>query len=101
MSEAEVAIALAYDPAGQDLPRVTASGRGLVARQMLAAAEHHGVPVQHDAALAELLRRLDIGSPIPIAAFAAVAEILAHLYRTDRTLGRDEHAPEAAKADGA
>lgn len=86
MNQTEVAIALRYDPAGEDLPRVTASGRGAIARQMLAVAERHGVAVQHDRALADLLGPLEVGSPIPIAAFAAVAEILAHLYRTDRAL---------------
>lgn len=69
MNQADLAIALGYDPAGDDLPRVIASGRGAIARQMLAIAEHHGVAVQHDRALAELLRPLEVGSPIPLAAF--------------------------------
>lgn len=62
MNQTEVAIALRYDPAGDDLPRVTASGRGAIARQMLAVAERHGVAVQHDRALADLLRPLEVGT---------------------------------------
>lgn len=89
MNRTEVAIALGYDAAGDDLPRVTATGRGAIARQMLAVAQQHGVAVRQDRALAELLQPLDVGSPIPLAAFAAVAEILAHLYRTDRALARE------------
>ena len=83
------AIALGYDSVSDDLPRVIASGRGAIARQMLAIAEHHGVPVEHDRPLAELLHPLELGSPIPTAAFAAVAEILAHLYRADRALAAE------------
>ena len=92
MDEPEIAIALHYEFDG-DVPRVTASGRGAVARQMLEVANAHGVVVRRDRALAELLAPLDIGSPIPLAAFAAVAEILARLYQTDRALaeGRAEH----------
>ncbi|HEX6142834.1 MAG TPA: EscU/YscU/HrcU family type III secretion system export apparatus switch protein [Geminicoccaceae bacterium] len=43
MNKTDLAIALGYGSAGEDLPRVIASGRGAIARQMLAIAEHHGV----------------------------------------------------------
>ncbi|HEX6142833.1 MAG TPA: hypothetical protein VFZ01_08955 [Geminicoccaceae bacterium] len=42
--------------------------------------------MEHDRALAKLLHPLEVGSPIPVAAFGAVAKILAHLYRADRPL---------------
>lgn len=66
-----------------ELPAVTAKGRGAIAEQIRAVAALHGIPVEADADLVGLLRQLDVGSPIPTAAFAAVAEILAHLYRAN------------------
>lgn len=87
MDEAEIAIALRYDPEEEGAPRVTATGRGPVARQIMEVASAHGVTVQRDRALAELLAPLEVNTPIPVAAFAAVAEILVHLYRADRLAG--------------
>ena len=88
MDEPDIAIALHYE-AGGEVPRITASARGAIARQMLEVANAHGVIVQRDRALAELLAPLEMGSSIPVAAFAAVAEILARLYRIDRAMSAD------------
>jgi flagellar biosynthesis protein len=88
MAEADLAIALRYEPEGDDAPRVTAKGRGAIAAQIVAVARDHGVAVRRDHSLAELLSSLEIDSPIPVAAFAAVAAILAHLYRADQELAR-------------
>ena len=48
--------------------------------------QRHGVAVRRDRDLAALLDTLEIDSPIPVVAFAAVAEILAHLYRANQRL---------------
>ena len=88
MDEPEIAIALQYE-LGTDVPRVTASGRGAIARQMLELATAHGVAVRRDRSLAELLAPIEIGAAIPAAAFA-VAEILARLYRMDRAISADK-----------
>ncbi len=76
----EKAVALSYDPEKPDIPTVTASGRGAVARQILEIAFAHGVKVREDADLVEILATLDVGAEIPAIAFAAVAEILSHVY---------------------
>ena len=44
--------------------------------------------VHRDEDLVEVLDRLEIDAPIPVAAFAAVAEILAHLYRLNDDMGK-------------
>ena len=88
MAEPDLAIALRYEPEGDEAPRVTAKGRAAIAAQIVAVARAHGVAVHRDHSLAELLSNLEINSPIPVAAFAAVAEILAHLYRVDQQLAR-------------
>jgi len=77
----KTAVALGYDFESDDLPRVLAKGRGAVAAQIIAVAEERGIAVHRDEDLVAVLDRLEIDAPIPVAAFAAVAEILAHLYR--------------------
>lgn len=84
----KTAVALGYDRHGGDLPRVLAKGRGAIAAQIVAIAEEHGVAIHRDEDLVEVLDKLEINAPIPVAAFAAVAEILAHLYRLNDDLGK-------------
>ena len=81
-----VAIALHYEREGDLLPHVTAKGRGYLAEQILAMADEIGIPVREDPDLVEILQKLDPGSPIPVAAFAAVAGILATLYQANAEL---------------
>lgn len=68
---------------GKAAPRVTASGRGAVAEQILQIAFERGVKVRTDSDLAEILAAVEVDSEIPLAALAGVAEILRYLYRTD------------------
>lgn len=78
----QVAVALHYD--GHEAPpKVVASGRGAVAEQILALAFANGVRVREDANLAEILAAVDVDTEIPLEAFAAVAEILAYVYRAN------------------
>lgn len=81
-----IAVALDYkradgtvDPKGA--PRISATGRGAVARQILEIAFAKGIPVREDPDLAQILGTLDVDSVIPVDALAAVAEILSYLYR--------------------
>ncbi len=77
------AAALAYDLGPEDLPRVTAAGKGALAEKIVAMALAHGVKVREDADLAEILAALDVDSPIPSEVFPVVAEILAYVYRAN------------------
>ena len=81
-----VAVALKYIREHDNAPRVMAGGRGSIAEQILQIAFANGVKVREDADLAELLSAIDVDSEIPIEAFAAVAEILAYVYRANNTL---------------
>ena len=65
------------------MPRVVASGRGAIADRILELAFAHGVKVREDADLAEILTAVEVGHQIPLAAFAAVAEILFYIYRAN------------------
>jgi len=76
------ASALSYGT-GEAAPRVVATGRGIMAERIVAAARDAGVPVRSDAALAEALARLDLGREIPEELYVAVAETLVWAYRLD------------------
>lgn len=66
--------------------RVTAKGRGAVAEQILAIAFANGVKVRTDADLVEVLSMIDIDSPVPVEALAAVAEILRYVYLANHSV---------------
>lgn len=78
----EIAVALEHPKGAENLPRVVASGKGALARQILEIAFARDIKVREDADLAEALAAVDVDSEIPLAAFAAVAEILTYVYRS-------------------
>ncbi|MBE7638367.1 flagellar protein FhlB [Sneathiella sp. P13V-1] len=80
-SDSAVAVALSHEKGSSKAPIVTATGRGAVAEQILDIAFQNGVKVREDANLAQILAEVDVDSPIPLEAFAAVSEILTYLYR--------------------
>ena len=73
-----IAVALEYD--GENTPTVSASGIGTVAEKILEIANQHGIPLQQDRELVEILAELDIDSEIPENLFRAVAEVIAFAY---------------------
>ena len=79
----KVAIALEHKEAPGRAPRITATGKGAVAEQILEIAFATGVKVREDADLAEVLGALDVDSIVPIEALATVAEILSYVYRAN------------------
>jgi type III secretion system FlhB-like substrate exporter len=81
------ATALRYET-GASAPKVTATGRGLVAERILEEAERAGVPIRRDAALAEALGGLQLGHEVPEELWAAVAEALAWAYALDARAAR-------------
>ncbi len=92
-----VAVALAWDPETDTAPRVTASGRGHVAEQILQLAWASGVRVREDADLAQILATIDLDMEIPVEAYAAVAEIMLYVYRAN---GQEIPPPAPAGAIG-
>lgn len=73
------AAALRYP--GEGAPRVVATGRGHLAERIEAAAREAGVPVREDAALADALAGLELGTEIPNELYEAVARSLVWAYR--------------------
>jgi flagellar biosynthesis protein len=84
VSEAEkstLAVALAYDK--PRAPRVVAMGRGWLGQKIIEIAEAHGVPLQHDAALAEALATVELEAEIPEDLYRAVAIVIGYVLRTN------------------
>jgi len=79
----KTAVALSHDPDSGMAPEVVASGKGVLAEQILQLAFDNDIKVREDADLTELLQALEIGDEIPLEAFAAVSEILTYVYRAN------------------
>lgn len=76
------AVALSFDFETMDPPKVVAKGRNLLAEQIKGDARWAGVPIVENPPLARSLYRLaEPGQAIPFDLYAAVAAILAYLYR--------------------
>ncbi|MCL1827618.1 MAG: flagellar biosynthesis protein FlhB [Candidatus Cloacimonetes bacterium] len=77
-----LAVAIKYDPAVGDAPVAVAKGKRLVAEKIKEIAREHDIPIVEDKPLARLLfKHSNIGEPIDTQFYAAVAEILANVYR--------------------
>jgi flagellar biosynthetic protein FlhB len=76
------AVALGFDFVTMEAPKVLAKGRNLLAEEIKAEARRAGVPIVENPPLARsLYRTVEVGQAIPVELYAAVAAILAYLYR--------------------
>ena len=79
----QTAVALREAEELGDAPSITAAGRGVLAEKILQLAFDNGINVREDSALAEMLAKIELDSPIPSEAFLAVAEILSYVYQAN------------------
>ncbi|WP_099158081.1 EscU/YscU/HrcU family type III secretion system export apparatus switch protein [Virgibacillus ndiopensis] len=84
MNSRKKAAALRYNTGRDNAPKVTATGKGLVADNIISKAKESNVPIQEDSTLVELLAELNINETIPEELYQAVAEVFAFVYRTDQ-----------------
>jgi flagellar biosynthetic protein FlhB len=90
------AVALRYDGTSP-APQVVAKGADLVAAAIRRVAQENEVPILHNAPLARALHaQVEIGHMIPEEFYAAVAEVLAFVYRTAGKARRRRQRPRAA-----
>jgi len=75
-----IAVGLRYRPA-QGAPQVLARGFDEVALYMRQIAEEANVPIVENKPLARALAQVKVGKMIPLELYAAVAEVLAFVYR--------------------
>ena len=78
----KTAVALSYD-AGDQAPKILATGKGYVAEKIIEAANEADVPVHKDEKLANTLSKLEIGDYIPKELYGVVAEILVFVDRVE------------------
>jgi flagellar biosynthesis protein FlhB len=78
------AVALSFDMSTMEPPKVVAKGRDLLAAQIREEARWAGVPLVENPPLARsLYRAVEPGQNIPAELYAAVAAILAYLFRQE------------------
>ncbi len=79
------AVALEWDDAGMDAPVVVAKGADLVAKRIRDIAREHGVPIMENPPLARTLYdRVELDQSIPPHLYAAVAQVIAFVYKLKR-----------------
>lgn len=74
-SSEKTAVAISYE-AGDNAPKILASGKGKLAEKIITKAKESDVPLYQDNQLADTLSKLKIGDAIPPELYEAVAEIL-------------------------
>jgi flagellar biosynthetic protein FlhB len=80
-----LAIALRYDRKTMKAPRIVAKGSRLNALKIREIAARHQVPILENKPLARLMFKYGkVGGEIPAQLYAAIAEVLAYVYRVNR-----------------
>lgn len=79
----QTAVALKDGSNQGEIPTITAAGRGKIAEKILQLAFENDIKVREDSALADMLAKIELDSPIPSEAFLAVAEILSYVYKAN------------------
>lgn len=81
-NRSKTAVALGFE-AGDDTPRILATGKGFIANKIISAAQEENIPVHNDPKLAKALSGLDIGEYIPPELYGVVVEVLKYVDRID------------------
>ena len=79
-----MAAALRYEQGKHKAPTVVAKGSGVVAEKIIEMARIHGIPLQENPELVQVLMKLDINQEIPAELYQVVADILAMIYRASQ-----------------
>lgn len=87
------AVAIEYRAETMPAPIVVAKGRNLLAQKIKRIARWHDIPIVENPPLAQALwKSVEVGDAIPPKLYAAVAEILAFLYRAQARLRKQQPA---------
>ncbi|MFA6170346.1 MAG: EscU/YscU/HrcU family type III secretion system export apparatus switch protein [Candidatus Margulisiibacteriota bacterium] len=83
-------VALRYDMDRDKAPMVLATGKGMMADEILRIAEENKIPLYEDPELAKLLAKLEIDREIPAELYTLVAEVLFFVFKLDRMAEKRE-----------
>lgn len=86
--EKKTAIALEYEPAKDQAPKVIASGQGFLAEKIIDVAKESEIPVHRDEKLARSLKEIEIGEYIPPELYQVVADVLVFVDAMDKIKGK-------------
>jgi flagellar biosynthetic protein FlhB len=93
------AVALEYRSTSMPAPVVVAKGRNLIAQKIKELARWHEIPIVENPPLAQALyKATEVGQMIPPQLYAAVAEILAFLYRAQMRMSPQGRAAQPGGA---
>jgi flagellar biosynthesis protein len=81
------AVALKYQHAMDNAPRVVATGKGSTAQKIIELAREHGIYIHDDPDLVEVLSQLDLNEEIPPDLYIVVSELLAFVYALNKKAG--------------
>ena len=93
------AIALRYDADKDRAPFIIASGRGLIADEILRVAEDNKIPLYEDPEMAKLLSKLELDTEVPPELYVLVAEVLFFVYKLDRMAEKREKVVKKMKEE--
>jgi flagellar biosynthesis protein len=85
MDKTPKAVALRYDKDKDHAPKVIAKGKGEIAEKIIEIAKAHNLPLYEDKNLVQILEALELETEIPPELYRAVAEVLAFIYRLNKT----------------
>jgi len=85
MDKTPKAVALRYDKDKDHAPKIIAKGRGEIAEKILEIAKAYNLPLYEDKNLVQILEALELETEIPPELYRAVAEVLAFIYRLNKT----------------
>jgi flagellar biosynthesis protein len=78
------AVALKYNKGIDKAPRVTAKGKGHIAKKIIDLAKANDIPIKEDPDLVSVLSELELQDEIPPELYMVVAELLAFVYRMNQ-----------------
>ena len=95
MNPTHYAVALRYDEQTMNAPQVISRGTDLLAFKIRDIAQAHKIPVLQSPALARALyAHAELDQPIPAQLYAAVAQVLAYVYRLKAALRGEGRMPD-------
>ncbi|MCE2993344.1 MAG: EscU/YscU/HrcU family type III secretion system export apparatus switch protein [Alphaproteobacteria bacterium] len=74
------AIAVKYNRDVDVAPKIIEKGQGLVAQEILNIAKDHNIPIVQNEEVAQILKRCEIDSFIPVEAYFLIAQILSKIF---------------------
>lgn len=89
-NERTKAIAIRYNQ-NEAAPKVIAKGVGIVADNIIKAAQNNTVPIYQNKTLTSMLMAVELDREIPPELYSAIAEVLAYVYRLDQRIGKTKN----------